>query len=433
MTTGNVVLDGRVPALGGLPSDQWTGLYQSKSWTGGDSPPRPFTWVLITRPGDHTNPRKYFRRKRYTTAFREPHAFSKTFISERRYVVKTWWTNDNGPNGQQTTKPTTVPEAVTFASLIDNNKMNDLVARLGDKVNGGQSFNPAVFLGEGKQTLRMLGSSAVSLAKLMAKYRLSPVEQLRKFSGQSYGTQGRSYRPGPGTPLGFSEHLLEFQYGWRPLINDMYDGAQWLASKFYAPKMERFVVRTSKDKNLKPDTGQSGISWVACNAEAKAQVIAYISESSGNIDLNLFTPAQVAWELLPYSFVCDWALPIGSWLRARGAASALQGKFITTKTFTKYYEGAKASPVGSWYTLAKRVSGCEYGDYYALTTIDRTISSSLVGNTFFPNFKGFGRTFSWEHCLNGVALLTASPHLSPHEVLRRASAWESTPVRSDFS
>jgi len=444
MTTGNVVLDGRQPVLGGIPSDQWLGLYSSRVWNGGDAPHRPFSWVYLTKPGDHTNPGKVKRYKKYTTAFRQPNYFSKTFVVERRFTVMTYY-NNNSPGGVSTSKPTTVVEPVTFIQLIDNNKMNNLAARLMDAVNGGSGFNPAVFLGEAKQSLRMLGSSAVSLAKLMAKYRQrarwndwafrplpgSPPSRKPPPGGYSYTDPLEHGRPGDLHDL--AQRVLEFQYGWRPLIQDMYDAAEWLAAKMNVPKKQRFVVRTSKDKVLDPAFNQgAGLQYASCEAEAQAQIIAYIAESSGSVDLNLWTPAQVAWELLPYSFVCDWALPIGDWLKARGTSYALSGTFITTKTFVKRYQGVKDSPWGSWYTKTIRSSGGQ-GIYYVYKTIDRTVSDTLLSNISFPEFKGLGRTFSWEHCLNGVSLLIASPHLSPRDVLRKAAAWENTPVRSDFA
>lgn len=433
MTTGKVTLDGRVPefsnGLGGLPSDQWTGFYFDRDWTGGNSSPRAWTYKYLTQPDELRPNRRRIRVKVYTKSKRDPNNFTLYQNWKRtRTGVSEWWAQDMVK--KYSTKPTSPFQFLTFDDVYTPNMMNSLVAKLGDRVNGETSFNPGIFLGEGKMSLKLIGESAVELAKRMSHFRLDAAKAALKALGGDQSGRNRGRRPGRRLPsdntmgdavLGTPGRFLEFQYGWRPLINDMHDGAEWLAAKFLAPKTQRYVVRGQKYVELETDMA-TGIAWKEGTGLARAQIIAYLTEDpKGKIDLNLVTPAQIAWELMPWSFVIDWALPIGTWLRSRGAAMALTGKFITTKTWFRRVEGFKLSSVGSEVTKAR--GGTLTGGYDFYTQQWRTISTSLAGLTKFPRSKGFSSVFTWEHSANGVALLATSLMRHPLDVLKDAGRW----------
>jgi len=478
MTTGKVTTDLRVPytlhGYLGFTDDQWTGCWSDRDWTGANASRRTYTWKYLThqdrtavdfitkgwsKPGrkrrknmllfweptwkDRNRPRHRFRVKVYDKSIRTPNAFTLNQHWIRRRYGENWYNNALNPSGVFTTKATAVPAWKSFDQIIDANKMNNLVARLGQKVNGNVSFNPGIFLGEGKQSLRLLGGAAVELAGRVAVFRNKMAKDaIKAFKGRGTGRVGhKDYAPGsPTGPRGewqydsgkrgaqhlrdASDRLLEVQYGWRPLINDVYEGAQWVASKFHGPKTTRFVVRTQKRVALERNTS-IGIAWATAEVEARAQIIAYLTEDfqgKQSIDLNLATPAQIAWELMPWSFVIDWAVPIGEWLEARGAAFALTGTFVTTKTEKTIYDGLTASTAGSPGST-KTLQCTTVGAYDLYARQWRTVSTSLAGNTSFPGFKGFKRMASWEHCLNGVALLLGSKLGDPRKMLNKIDAW----------
>jgi hypothetical protein len=52
--------------------------------------------------------------------------------------------------------------------------------------------------------------------------------------------------------------------------------------------------------------------------------------------LGITNPALLAWELLPYSFVVDWFLPIGNYISSLDATLGLEFKFGYMTTYTKY-------------------------------------------------------------------------------------------------
>jgi hypothetical protein len=55
-------------------------------------------------------------------------------------------------------------------------------------------------------------------------------------------------------------------------------------------------------------------------------------EMSFERNLGLTDPLSVAWELIPYSFVVDWFVPIGTYLDNLNAIPKLIGRFLTIQT-----------------------------------------------------------------------------------------------------
>lgn len=191
---------------------------------------------------------------------------------------------------------------------------------------------------------------------------------------------------------------LELQYGWKPLVNDMYDGAQFLSHHMRGPITLRFQARRSASKPRDRIVGDR-IQPSFTRRRIRKQIIAYISEKNLPSGLSLLNPATILWEKLPWSFVIDWALPIGSYLQARGAASALVGTFVTTISDHIHWSGQM--PADKWIT---KVYPPPIAWRHDERTISRTVSSSL--NVPLPELKPLSKVASWAHAENALALLT---------------------------
>jgi len=224
-------------------------------------------------------------------------------------------------------------------------------------------------------------------------------------------------RSSPPAARAVAQTVLEIQYGWRPLIDDVYDGAVWLAAKLQKPMVHRLSTRLQRTAtvDLRPDVLYS---YKNQQVSVRKQIVAYFSEGKADTSLNLMNPAEVAWELLPWSFVVDWFIPIGEYLQARGVASSVSGTFVTTtKTQAKFW--GRNVNMGS-YASCNEVTwiwdflGIEESWYQTL--VQRRVSSSL--NVPTPEFKPLGKVASFEHCVNALALLGSVMFKKPDESLR---------------
>jgi hypothetical protein len=180
---------------------------------------------------------------------------------------------------------------------------NTALGRLNDSVRG--SLDLSVALGEAHTTVRMIKN----LAKLVkfAKFRMPP--------------------GGFGSARDVANGYLQYKYGWKPLISDIFRVADESIritlnslQKFYAsarmPMGVSSVVYYPGVHNV-PNVLFERETLVRENFQGcRIGVSLMIPEDA--FQLNRWTslnPLSLAWELMPYSFVIDWCVDVGSYLR----------------------------------------------------------------------------------------------------------------------
>lgn len=279
----------------------------------------------------------------------------------------------------------------------------------------GSDFNPMIFLAEGRESFKMIIESATKIAKSLSLLKkgnvigaINELSKSRAIAAQSAKRvpkwmQSRNVRYRSGRQS--SDAWLELQFGWLPLLSDMVSGAQLLADRLNVPFRQRVVARqTVKVSGLGGGFYSSPDSYAA----SSKQIVAYFSEPESIPKLlGLTDPLSVVWEITPFSFLLDYAIGIGSWLEARGFASSLSGRFVTT-TFNRQVcrgVGGNTFPWGDGGTGVSSVSG---GESYScsIASMNRTIASSL--DVPLPRFKPLAEIASWKHCANALALLVGA-------------------------
>jgi hypothetical protein len=138
-----------------------------------------------------------------------------------------------------------------------------------------------------------------------------------------------------------SDSWLAWQYGVRPLISDL-KGA---VSEYYKVRGVSPIVRSySRSASTGERLGGTvthayGSYTTSWNQNASIRCHAQFEDSASAWDqsaarLGLTDPLLLAWELIPYSFVVDWFVNVGSFLQAAGTFQGLSrvGVSITTTT-----------------------------------------------------------------------------------------------------
>lgn len=405
MTIGTKIQDDSRPVVT-VSGNALIGRKFSKTWSGQDYPPsvpeviqssipvsrkvfvvrggkREFEYVQTFKP---RTVRIYPPRRART----EEHNYSMS-ISDINYGI---WQQANNPSQSMTTNRWGWD---TYALGPSNpwgpNDDLALASRLRSAV-AGSTFNAGVFLGEGREALGMIADTAI---KLYWGYRAAKQGDFR--SAKRYLTSGTDRERIAKKVT--SSNWLELQYGWLPLLNDVYDGAQSLAHLLEYPLQEVVRVSMTKDRGpvrtLNPTTVPArGRSYT------RKSVKVIIKEKNVAKLYGLTDPLSVAWELVPYSFVLDWFLPIGDYLSARSLDKSLTATYVTSTKSVHEVFGLKLGPPGIY--GPGRLSG-DFGSVSSRSVqFTRSVTSSL--STPLPKVKTLGEAFSWKRAANAVALLT---------------------------
>lgn len=286
-----------------------------------------------------------------------------------------------------------VSSFVVSTDWSSNDDLN-LIGKLRERI-AGSDFNAGVVLAEGHKTLAMIAENATRIYKGISALKHG---NLSAATAHLAGHVPKSKRPKSRRSTTAQSRWLELQYGWLPLLQDVMSGAQFLAHQLSVPIMQ--TVRVSREKKGSVTwSGTAGWRYDKSEILSRSSIKATIAEKDIAQLSGLTDPASVAWELVPYSFVVDWFIPIGAYLSARGLSQALTGTFVTSKTYRERHSG--------FIPFGQNITGLTYqgSAYLEQGTMSRTLASNLA--IPLPSMKPLIKVASWKHCVNAIALLTS--------------------------
>lgn len=394
-------------------SNPATGLnVYSKSWSGTDRPkltyPKPVqkTVMRYDKKLKQYVPHTFFEKRTGSSrppkrAYDEDHAYSMTLIQTQNRQVVANYLNGNGDETIWAMSGLCVPNWTCPSLLTDNDQIR-LIGKLREKISGSD-FNLGVVLGEGHQTLRMIGDTAIRIAKSLHHLRRGDVagaaRSLVDKASRAPIKPHKQIDPSRLAADRLSSAWLELQYGWKPLLEDVKAGAEFVAHKLSVPISQTYRMSVKRETNIVHYTNWTGgVVTARSHQEHRRSMKVIVSEHpSALAQLGLLDPEVVAWELVPFSFVVDWFMPIGSWLEARAALQHIQ---IATYVTTDKRVGTAFKPEPSSLFKTTIPQDCQYRKI----EFSRSIG---VGNPNLPlpRFKPLSEALSVKHCLNGLALL----------------------------
>ncbi len=399
---------------------QLVGQKTSRTWSGADAPAATRnsqstvafsyyvrdrkTGEMILRERHYRSPSK---RLRYSSSMPE-NPYQCTYVNNRDslYTYRTYnavyqmWLG-----GAQSTEG--FPQiGVSSTSLWTPDCQYALYGRLSDSIQGS-AFNMAVFLGEGREALETISGAASRITRAFRQLRKGRVSKAadelvgktksqrwkRPVTTKSGKVQFKDISSSKVTSEWLSSNWLQLQYGWKPLLQDIYAAARhfaWMQTRDQ-PMVYRARMRVVKYYNQSFSGADYALSGRVEYSKAVKAIITRINHAQL---LGLLDPASLVWEKLPYSFVADWFLPIGNYLEALNLDRALSGKYvISSKDFKGTYSAQPTS------------STKQYQAYFIRENFQfkREIFSSLP--VPLPQFKPLEEVASFAHAANSIALL----------------------------
>lgn len=273
-----------------------------------------------------------------------------TYFEARHFGDYTDTTSVVGPG---VNKPSTSPDSTI---TIDESLLyQDCISAMYDKLRG--SIDLSVSLAESGQTVRMLRDAAkLSVA-------ISSI-----------------------SPKVWAKRWLSYKYGWYPLVSDLYNVADRIMKRDYS---RYTVVSVRRQRNfssgISPDEFTSGRytlskrCLLSCQYDLENPSVT--QELAGWTSLN---PASLAWELMPYSFVIDWFVDVGSYIRT------LESSFVYRNAFRSgFYTHTSRETAVSTYRRSTSSPSLSTSSYGAASETVSTISRNILVASPVPSLPRF--------------------------------------------
>lgn len=254
-----------------------------------------------------------------------------------------------------------------------------------------QKINLGVAYAEAGKTADMISSKILQLARAARQARKG------NFSGaaRTLGGKGRQRT---------ASNWAELQWGWLPLLGDIHGGAEALANLQLPSKWlvtgKGVVTRREKDSYL-----AEGFAEHLVETETMMGAFVRLDYLPGNDffsalkSLGLGNPAEIAWELLPYSFVVDYLWPVGDWLSSLDAAVGLQ--FLSGSWTRRCEARKKITSTGRIIPEDRKALWCNYTGSARDFWMDRNV----YGSSPIPLPPPPKNPFSAKKVVNALSLL----------------------------
>lgn len=358
------------------------------------------------------------------------HKISGTYGQGARYHVRAWSGRDDPAHKawnpyttrvhwydrSLTTGRHNITGATTFSGYVYNpvdimpaelssNLELKLISKLVDDIRG-HDFNAAVAAAEFGQTKGLILNTLSGLRGIVQGTRARNIAMVtRAFAAMTSGKKLTTIAKSTVKAGDISGTVLATYYGWIPLFQDIYEAMRAYETRTAGPRSIRYGVGITGPKEFRTivNPGIYGASNPANKVFWRGHrsvrlEVEFLEELSLARSLGLYNPASVLWEKLPWSFVFDWFIPIGSYLDALGVIPFLSLRYMRSDFARATYSSWSGHPwIEGGYTYT---GGSIKGEIMAL---DRTIGTKL--NVPLPTLKTVEQALSLPHLRNAAALI----------------------------
>jgi len=293
-----------------------------------------------------------------------------------------------------------------FAPIVGPSFRSDLVnksiKKLEKKADADISANIAQDIAQFGQLKSLIADNATRIARAITQVKRGNITGALHALGSPKGIRGSS------RTRDIAQDWLSIQYGWKILLKEIDDLMRILANSINNNPPSRSIRAQSEAEDSSVLTHEFSDQHAKSRSEIRTfyrckiglkysvsnQLLAYTQQ------LGFTNPVNLAYEVLPYSFVVDWFIPIGPYLES---ISAWQGMVFkegyVTQSARQYYNGVAS---GSKTTFAGAYVNTSAG---SLEQEWLVIARSRL--TSFPrlNLPIPKNPVSLEHALNALALM----------------------------
>lgn len=181
-------------------------------------------------------------------------------------------------------------------------------------------FNLSIFAAEFKKTV---GTLAGATQDLIGVYRNVKRGNFKGATKYFRPADRKGNRKGKFSSKDAAGRWLELQYGWQPIINDIAGAYAYImenheklmtysVSANFKEAVPKHTIFSSRNGDLLEAEGSRGF-------RTKVHYLIDLPALRESSRLGLLNPLQVGWDLIPFSFVVDWFVPVANMLEALDA------------------------------------------------------------------------------------------------------------------
>lgn len=260
-----------------------------------------------------------------------------------------------------------------------------------------QNANLSEAFAERHQAKQMVSNAARDIAKQVERFRRRNPRDWGQVIKNGLKTQWKD----------IPNRWLELQYGWKPMMSDIFGTLQNLdmLESGANPYWTRVKGAAKLDENQTIPFASNPYWWkeYAIRHHHVKTVLFYRLNApplATLASLGLTNPLLLGWELVRYSFVVDWFLPVGNWLSTLDADFGWNYLTGCQSTFTRL--GVDSVPGAIPDTSTAEYRNYTLGPYASGYRFRRTVLGSPPG-VGLPHFKN---PLSSQHIANALSLLS---------------------------
>jgi len=271
----------------------------------------------------------------------------------------------------------------------------------------GQNVNLSQCFGERSQTARMFEDAINRIVKSVRGYKNRRPKDWYQVVKKTWWGHSKK----------LPQSWLETVYGWQPFCSDVDGAVKSLNDKeqdgdAYRATVYGNVSERSRLRNqLNPSNIHSGLGVfydqdTSFGCRVRLDYVLENPLTATLAQLGIFNVASVAWELAPYSFIIDWAVPIGDYLNCMDASVGWTFLGGTCSRFTQVRR--RGTGAYNKYPNTATHFFTMYGEGGTYQGSHVNLSRTVYDSSPLPRFPGIKNPLSTTHIANALALLSGS-------------------------
>jgi hypothetical protein len=208
---------------------------------------------------------------------------------------------------------------------------------------------------------------------------------------------------------------LEWTYGWKPLAGSIFGAADQMVKVATSPSVRSLPVesKSSEKGNSKTTKTVNGdgshltkVEESIFQCRIKAHYAIPNSRLNAVAGLTSLNPVSIAWELVPYSFVADWFVDVGGYLRNMESSLLYRTDFTGGYVVDRSKKTVREFAGGGNPTYSVSASG---------SAETREFGRGILGSSPIPRGPTFNPKLGTSRLISAASLLSQQLHSLKHK------------------